>query len=353
MKIYLGIDVGSVSTNVAVIDESSNVISSSYIRTRGEPIKAVQKGLKEISERLDPGHSVSGVGTTGSARHLTGILVGADVVKNEITAHAVAASHFVPSVRTVFEIGGQDSKIIFLRNGIVADFGMNSVCAAGTGSFLDQQAGRLGIPIEEFGAYALRSGTSVRIAGRCTVFAETDMIHKQQLGHPIENVIAGLCDAMVRNYLNNLVRGREVEEPIVFQGGVAANIGIKAAFERELNKKVSVPQYYNVMGAVGAALLAKEEIAAANAKTNFKGFEITNFSYRTSSFECKDCANICEIVDVSAEGSSIAKWGDRCGKFSNSSASSDNAEAQRAAPLQEDSFKQKCEQERCTAVDGS
>lgn len=353
MKIYLGIDVGSVSTNVAVIDESGNVIFSSYIRTRGEPIKAVQKGLKEISERLDPCHSVSGVGTTGSARHLTGILVGADVVKNEITAHAVAALHFVPSVRTVFEIGGQDSKIIFLRNGIVADFGMNSVCAAGTGSFLDQQAGRLGIPIEEFGAYALRSETSVRIAGRCTVFAETDMIHKQQLGHPIENVIAGLCDAMVRNYLNNLVRGREVEEPIVFQGGVAANIGIKAAFEREMNKKVSVPQYYNVMGAVGAALLAKEEIEAANAKTNFKGFEITNFSYRTSSFECKDCSNICEVVDVSAEGSSIAKWGDRCGKFSNSSVSSDNEEAQRAAPLQEDSFQQKCEQERCSAVDGS
>ncbi len=317
MMAYLGVDVGSVSTNIAVINDNGDTIYTSYIRTRGEPIRAIQKGLKEILVSIHaPGCQVMGVGATGSARHLAGVMIGADIVKNEITAHAIAASYFVPSVRTVFEIGGQDSKIIFLSNGVVADFGMNSVCAAGTGSFLDQQAGRLAIPIEEFGDYALRANTSVRIAGRCTVFAETDMVHKQQLGHPIENIIAGLCDAMVRNYLNNLVRGKEIAEPIVFQGGVAANIGIRAAFERELNKKVQVPEHYKVMGAIGAALLAKEEHNISYTKTNFRGFEVKDFNYNTTSFECKDCANICEIVDLSLKGGSLAKWGDKCGKFS-------------------------------------
>ena len=133
-------------------------------------------------------------------------MVNAEVVKNEITAHAAAASAVAPDVKTIIEIGGQDSKIIFLQEGVPCDFAMNTVCAAGTGSFCDRQAARLGIPIAEFGSYALRSDSPVRIAGRCAVFAESDMIHKQQTGHSVEDIIAGLCEALVRNYLNNLAR---------------------------------------------------------------------------------------------------------------------------------------------------
>ena len=193
MKAYLGIDVGSVSTDLVLIDEANNVLSKVYIRTSGQPIKAVQRGLKLLAEGVDLKNiEVAGVGTTGSARYLSAVIVGADVVKNEITAHAVAASNLVRDVKTIIEIGGQDSKLIILRDGIVVDFAMNTVCAAGTGSFLDQQAARLNIPIEDFGAYALRSKNPVRIAGRCSVFAETDMIHKQQMGHKIEDLIAGL-----------------------------------------------------------------------------------------------------------------------------------------------------------------
>jgi predicted CoA-substrate-specific enzyme activase len=137
-----------------------------------------------------------------------------------------------PDVQTVVEIGGQDSKIIILRDGIVTDFAMNTVCAAGTGSFLDHQAERLNIPIEEFGNIALKSKSPVRIAGRCSVFAESDMIHKQQMGHPTSDIVAGLCDALVRNYLNNVGKGKDIMSPVLFQGGVAANAGIKAALER-------------------------------------------------------------------------------------------------------------------------
>ncbi len=158
-----------------------------------------------IRDKVDM--EICGVGATGSARNLAGVIVGADVVKNEITAHAVAASTVNPKVQTVLEIGGQDSKIIILRDGVVVDFAMNTVCAAGTGSFLDQQASRLNIPIEEFGGLALRGKSPVRIAGRCSVFAESDMIHKQQLGHNLEDIIGGLCEALVRNFLNNLGKG--------------------------------------------------------------------------------------------------------------------------------------------------
>src|SRR5512141_1410000 len=116
MKAYLGIDVGSVTTKVTAIDETYKVIDALYLRTRGKPLEVVQQGLREIYQRLPDGLTIAGVGTTGSGRQLAGVIVGADVVKNEITAHAVAASHFVPGVQTIIEIGGQDSKMIVLRD---------------------------------------------------------------------------------------------------------------------------------------------------------------------------------------------------------------------------------------------
>ncbi|MBC7229889.1 MAG: 2-hydroxyglutaryl-CoA dehydratase [Actinobacteria bacterium] len=312
MRGYLGVDVGSVSTNLVFLEESGEVAASVYLRTKGQPISAVQEGLRQLGAQLPAGVEVLGAGTTGSARHLSGVIVGADIVKNEITAHAVAALHVVPDVRTVLEIGGQDSKIIILQDGIVVDFAMNTVCAAGTGSFLDHQAARLNIPIEEFGAYALRAETGVQIAGRCSVFAESDMIHKQQVGHPVDSIILGLCEALVRNFLNNLAKGKSVEAPVVFQGGVAANVGMKRAFEEALGMEVVVPEHFAVMGAIGAALLARDLNPTA---TCFKGFRVTEIEYRTSSFNCKGCSNNCEIVKIMVEGDVLARWGGRCGKW--------------------------------------
>ncbi|NPV92444.1 MAG: 2-hydroxyglutaryl-CoA dehydratase [Firmicutes bacterium] len=315
MKGYLGIDVGSVSTNLVVINEGQEVLANLYLRTHGQPVKVIQDGMQQLAGALPEGIEIAGAGTTGSARHLAGVMIGADVIKNEITAHAVATSSMVPGVQTILEIGGQDSKIIILRDGVVIDFAMNTVCAAGTGSFLDQQAYRLGIPIEQFGDLALKSTTPVRIAGRCAVFAESDMIHKQQLGFSTEDIIAGLGDALVRNYLNNVGKGKEILEPIAFQGGVAANQGIKRAFEKALKKEVIVPEYYPVMGALGAAQLAQEWALRRYGKTRFKGFKITGFHYRARSFECKGCANLCEVVQFYQNEKIIARWGDRCGKW--------------------------------------
>jgi len=314
MKAYLGIDVGSVSINIVVLSEAGEVLTGLYLRTRGRPIEVIQEGLRAASESLPPGIEIAGVGTTGSGRYLAGVMVGADVVKNEITTHAVAASMIMPDVQTVFEIGGQDSKIIILRNGIVTDFAMNTVCAAGTGSFLDQQAARLNIPITQFGELALQSDTPVRIAGRCTVFAESDMIHKQQMGHKIQDIIRGLCEALVRNYLNNVGKGKEILPPILFQGGVAANAGIRAAFENALGVPVQVPNHFNLMGAIGAAQLAREDLTKRTA-TSFKGFKITGLSYRTGSFECDGCSNICEVVEIFEENRVIGRWGSRCSKW--------------------------------------
>ncbi|MFZ5597263.1 MAG: acyl-CoA dehydratase activase [Bacillota bacterium] len=314
MIAYLGIDVGSVSTNIVVVSQSREILADLYIRTRGRPLEAILSGLNEIAGLIPGDVEIAGAGSTGSGRYLAGVMVGADVIKNEITAHAVAASMYVPEVQTVLEIGGQDSKIIIMRQGIVTDFAMNTVCAAGTGSFLDQQASRLNIPIADFGELALSSSSPVRIAGRCTVFAESDMIHKQQMGHKLADIINGLCEALVRNYLNNVGKGKEILPPVVFQGGVAANAGIKAAFERALKMPVIIPRHFNVMGAIGAAQLAREEVEKTGA-TRFKGFKITGLPYRTRSFECSGCPNNCEIAEIHEEDRVIGRWGARCQRW--------------------------------------
>lgn len=312
---YLGVDVGSVSTNLVILDNKMDVIEKIYLRTKGSPIKAVQDGLKILKDKYS-NIEIGGAGTTGSGRHIAATLIGADAIKNEITTHAVAALEIDKDVRTIIEIGGQDSKIIILRNGVVSDFGMNTVCAAGTGSFIDRQAERLDIPIEEFGDYALQSNTSVRIAGRCAVFAESDMIHKQQLGYNKSDIIRGLCDALVRNYLNNIGKGKEIMSKVFFQGGVAANKGIRSAFESALGFEIFVPEHYNVMGSIGAAIIGREA-AERNGKTNFKGFNLAENKFISKSFECNGCANRCEVVTINENNSNIGCFGDRCGKWSN------------------------------------
>jgi len=312
MEAYLGIDVGSVTTKCAVLDDSDKLIFHLYMPTQGKPIEMVQESLKEARKQLPKDIDISGVATTGSARYLAGVIVGADLVKNEITSHAVGALHYFPQAQTVVEIGGQDSKIIIIRDGIVTDFGMNTVCAAGTGSFLDHQALRLNMNIEQFSQRSLESTTPVRIAGRCTVFAESDMIHKQQMGHRTEDILYGLCQALVRNYLNNVGLGKEIQPPVIFQGGVAFNQGIVKALREELDTKVIVPPHHEVMGAIGAALLVHEEMSASKRKSQFKGFGISEIKYRTSSFECKACPNLCEIAQLSLNGKVLARWGGRC-----------------------------------------
>ncbi len=312
MEAYLGIDVGSVTTKLAVLDENDELVTNIYLLTKGKPIEMTQQGLKQIKQQLPEDVVICGVATTGSARYLAGVIVGADLVKNEITSHAVATLQYLPEAQTIIEIGGQDSKIIIIRDGVVIDFGMNTVCAAGTGSFLDHQALRLNMSIEEFSRRALANDTPVHIAGRCTVFAESDMIHKQQMGHRTEDILYGLCQALVRNYLNNVGLGKNIKSPVVFQGGVAFNQAIVKALQEELNTEIIVPPHHEIMGAIGAALLVHEEMLNNNNGSKFKGFGVSEVKYYTSSFQCKACPNLCEIAQLSLNGQVLACWGGRC-----------------------------------------
>jgi predicted CoA-substrate-specific enzyme activase len=308
---YLGIDVGSVTAKFVLLEEDGGLADSVYLRTHGKPIAGIQEGLSLIQKKAGNDTSIIGVGTTGSARHLAGAIVGADMVKNEITCQSVGTLRFIPEVRTILEMGGQDSKIIILRQGMIADFGMNTVCAAGTGSFLDHQASRLNISIEAFGESAVTCQRPVRISGQCTVFAESDMLQKQQMGHAMEDILYGLCQALARNYLHDIGSGKEILPPIVFQGGVAFNAGMVRAIEELLKEKITVPPHHEVMGAIGAGLIVMSEGVRRN-KTSFNGFRVISDEYGIELTECKACPSLCEIAQVLYEGKRIASWGGRC-----------------------------------------
>lgn len=308
MNAYLGVDIGSISTKGVIIDDNNNILASSYIWTEGNPIQAVKNLINNLRRQIyNKNITIIGVGTTGSARKLIGSMLGANVIKNEITAHAIGTLSLYPNVRTIFEIGGQDSKIILIENGIVVDYAMNTLCAAGTGAFLSSQATRLGIDVNDFGKIALTSNNPTKIAARCTVFAESDLVHKAQMGYKKEDIIAGLCRSVVLNYLNNVGKGKKIKPPIIFQGGVSKNIGVKKAFEDEINHEVIVDQNSHLMGALGVAILSKKE----KIKTNFS-FSITDDNFETKEVTCNRCSNHCEIICVRKNNKLIDAWGNRC-----------------------------------------
>lgn len=303
----MGIDIGSISTKGVVIDGDNNIIAKEYLWTEGDPMGAVKRLLKALEKQVGSKAEVVAVGTTGSARKLIGVMTGATVVKNEITAHAIGTTAVHPDVRTIFEIGGQDSKIIILENGYVIDYAMNTLCAAGTGSFLSSQAHRLGVSVEDFGEIALTSKNPTNIAARCTVFAESDLVHKAQIGHKKEDIIAGLCKAVVTNYLNNIGKGKRICAPIVFQGGVSKNVGVKKAFENAVGCEVTVDENGHLMGAYGVAVLARK-----SGRERPFSFNAADVQFKTRGFECGKCANHCEIICVYRDDELIDSWGNKC-----------------------------------------
>lgn len=314
---YLGIDVGSVSTNFAVIDENGEVIYEIYTETQSRPIEVVDEGLKEVDEEVGDKIRIKGVATTGSGRELIGKLVGADIIKDEITAHKTGATFVgknlidrVPD--TIFEVGGQDSKFISIQDDIVVDFTMNDACAAGTGSFLEEQAERMGIQIiGEFAELALSSEHPIKLGERCTVFMERDINPYMQRGASKEDLTAGLAYSIVTNYLNRVVKGRRIGDTIFYQGGTAYNDSVAAAFATVLDQEIIVPPYNGVIGAIGAALLAQEKVKAKDSDTTFRGFNLDDIDYQLREFTCKSCSNYCEMQEFTVEGEKTY-WGDKC-----------------------------------------
>ncbi|HLA50201.1 MAG TPA: acyl-CoA dehydratase activase, partial [Thermodesulfovibrionia bacterium] len=344
VEAYLGIDIGSISTNLAVIDNDGRLLSKRYLMTAGRPIEAVKQGLGEIGQEIGDKVQIFGVGTTGSGRYMIADFVGADIVKNEITAQARAAVEIDPEVDTIFEIGGQDSKYISIKDSIIVDFEMNKACAAGTGSFLEEQAEKLGISIkEEFSDIAFKSQCPSCLGERCTVFMENSLLSRQQSGMPKQDLVAGLSYSIVQNYINRVVGDKPIGKKIFFQGGVAFNKSVVAAFEEYLNKKIIVPPHHDVTGAIGMAIIVMKhmkssyelrvksdelksieksksnfELLTPNSelRTNFKGFDLSKRNYEIKSFECKGCDNICEINRVQIEGEKEPLfYGSRCEKY--------------------------------------
>jgi predicted CoA-substrate-specific enzyme activase len=317
VEAYLGIDVGSVSTNLVVIDSAGNILKEIYVPTQGRPLEVVQKGLREIESELGAAITIQGAGTTGSGRELAGEVVGADTVNDEITAHKTGALFVcermgLEPVETIFEIGGQDAKFIRLEEGVVVDFAMNEACAAGTGSFLEEQAAKLGISIQDdFARMALGSRRPVRLGERCTVFMERDVSAFLSLGATVPDLAAGLAYSVALNYLNRVVRGRKIGDAIFFQGGTAYNDAVAAAFSQILGKTIIVPPHNGVIGALGAALIVRDHMKGAGRPSRFRGYDLGVVQITSRDFVCRACSNYCEMKEFTI-GRERSYWGDQC-----------------------------------------
>lgn len=315
--VVIGIDIGSTSTKAAVVGLEGKVMADFYRRTEGNPIGATQKVLASIARASNGATlSVKGAATTGSGRKMVGAIIGADRIINEITAHAKGAAATDPDVETIFEIGGQDAKFVSLREGVPHDSNMNYVCAAGTGSFVEEQAGKLGFELREIGD-AVMGSLPPFSTDRCTVFMEQDVFALTRAGFDRREVMGSVLYSVVQNYLNKVVGRRPYSrKKICFMGATARNKGLIAAFEKLLNTKISVSPYCHVMGAYGVALIALEEVALKNVKTKFLGLSFANSSVTLNRSECKLCSNSCRIthalVDEAADDA--PSWGYMCGR---------------------------------------
>jgi predicted CoA-substrate-specific enzyme activase len=278
-RAFLGVDAGSISINTAIVDEDGVILETDYTLTEGDVFNNIKKSLANISTRLPSNLKILGAGVTGSGHEIAMAVLDADVYETELDAHAEAAIHMVPGARVVFDIGGQDSKVMYIENGFLDEAGMNKKCGAGTGAFLDAQAARLGIPIEKFGEVSLSAQKPYSFSCMCTVFVGRDLISEQAKGNTKENIIAGLHKSLAMNFFSTLgIDKKRLKTPIVFQGGVAANIGVKRALEECLSEargekcEIIVPMRHNVMGAIGMALIARKQ---ATLGTKFRGFELS------------------------------------------------------------------------------
>lgn len=324
IEAYLGLDIGSVGTKLVIIDQQGEVVHSIFTRTEGRPIEVVTRYMRELEQAVGAKVRVLAVGTTGSGRELIGELVGADSITDEITCHKTGATFVGDRLlgkrpQTIFEIGGQDSKYISLESEgdgsgdtIVVDFTMNEACAAGTGSFLEERAEELGVSIkDEFSAEAFKSRAPIKLGERCTVFMERDVNTCMQRGAKREDVIAGLAYSVVYNYINRVVRGRPIGDCVFFQGGTAYNDAVAAAFSAITGKEIIVPPHNVLLGAIGAALLAREKVATTGQTTRFRGFHLDEVDYAIREFTCKGCGNHCSVQEFTVQGEKTF-WGDKC-----------------------------------------
>lgn len=303
-KAYLGLDIGSVGIKLVLVDETKEVVKKTYLKNEGI-IDTVKKGLENIANEE---YEVKGVGATGSGRQFVGMLVGVDIIKTEILAHAIGTLNYYPNVKTILDIGGEDSKIMTLRNGVLEDFIMNQICGAGTGSVVDSIASRMGIKTEDVGYLALQSKQQLNFPGKCGVFLQSSVVSRLNSGADKSDILMGVVNALVNNYLM-LGKNINLESPFVYQGATSQNKAIVSALEKQLGAEIIVPKYASYMGAIGIALMAQKENFL---KTNFKGYNIGDRKYISKTKIANGCENHCEITSLYEGNKYIGSIGNRC-----------------------------------------
>lgn len=315
VRVALGIDIGSTSTKAVILDESNEVVGWVYRKTAGDPIRAVQRlfrAFREMEERGGFKIEVRGVGTTGSGRKMIKEVIGADLAMNEITAHATAAIFLDPAVDTIIELGGQDAKFTQLQNGMVYNSVMNYVCAAGTGSFIEEQALKLGIPLTEYASRAMGQRAPLT-SDRCTVYMERDLDLLLAKGWAKDQVAAAVLYSVRDNYLNKVVGGLHIGDHVYFQGATARNKALVAAFEAELHRPIRVSPFCHVTGALGMCLLVRERIPEEARSKHFKGFAFADTPIHVDYETCELCHNLCTLSLIHAGNETVA-WGLKCGR---------------------------------------
>ena len=306
-RAYLGIDVGSVSVKCVLVDDQRKIIDSVYLKNRG-----IMESVIDCLAELEKDIEIAACGITGSGRNFTNVLVGGDVVKTEVLAHSVAALAYYPKVRTIFEIGGEDCKLMIVEEAILTNFSMNNICAGGTGAMIEAIANRMGIDIEDVGELAFQSKNQLELPGKCGIFCQSAVVSNLNMGANKNDILMGVCRALIRNYLT-ICKGNKLEPPYIFQGATAQNKALVRALEEELGYPVIVPEQCAFMGAIGIAMMAMEE---APEKTRFKGFDsILRASYELHNFQCVDCPNRCAVVQIYQDKELAGCIGSRCSKW--------------------------------------
>lgn len=318
LEVFLGIDIGSTSTKLVLLDTKENVVVDIYRKTGGDPLSAVKslfQAIENLTDEFEITFTVLGCGTTGSGRKFIGRIIGADQIINEISAHVAGAMKTDPGIDTIFEIGGQDSKYMRTVGGNIRDANMNFICAAGTGSFVEEQANKLGFAVSEIGDLVIGVAPP-ETSDRCTVFMEEDTNRLLRLGFSRRETIAAVMNSVVKNYLNRVVGNRYIsKEKIFFQGATARNKGLVAAFEKQLGVQVVVSPLCHQMGSYGLALLLARDYDQAGASSTFVGFDLHRRAVELSKEECDGCNNNCSITFANIQGSDQRpSWGYMCGK---------------------------------------
>lgn len=317
VDVCLGVDIGSTSTKAAVLSLSGEVLAKNYLMTAGQPLEAVKQVMANLAPLVEGKVNVKAVGITGSGRYLVGSFIGADLIKNEITAQTKAALHIDPQIDTVFELGGQDSKFVYLENGTVLDYQMNKACAAGTGSFIDELAEQLGISTRtgEFARLAFASDTQLDLGEKCAAFMSQAVTSAQHSGVGLDTIVSSLSTSLAKNYLSKVVSNRRIGNRVFLTGAVFYNDAIISAFKAELpDKTFVVPEHKEVSGAIGAALLALE--VQGEAESKFKGFSnIAQAKYSLTNFTCYQCEHDCAISMMTVEDGTRLFYGSRCDRY--------------------------------------